>query len=236
MPDSRIAIAVAGLLCAAGFAARAADAPANRMEITLERHENGQWRRVDPQTVLGHHDQIRFRYKSNFPGFLYVMNRGSSGDYVKLFPSSEAGEKNRVEANREYMVPATETGAFRVDGPPGQDTVYWMVMPMEINGARQPDPPPAYRPLPPPPKDPEPPASMTPRCDDTIWKARGECLDRSAGVKASTGTLPSNLSSIPGAQSRELLFLHDKNKTSSVVSSPAPLGGPVVYEFRISHK
>ena len=92
--------------------------------------------------------------------------------------------------------------------------------------------------MPPPPKPgpvPHPPR-ITPRCDETIWKARGACIDSSAGPKGIRGeqALPENLKGVPGAASRELFFIREKN--SSVVSSPVPLKGPVIYEFRLAHK
>jgi hypothetical protein len=204
------------------------------MEITLERKENGRWRKVPAQTIFAQGDYVRFRYRGSFAGNLYVMNQGSSGDYVRLFPGADTGQDNYVEANREYVIPAEATGgAFRISGPAGYDTVYWVVMPAE-SGATPQKP---YKPLPPPPANPAAPKNMTPRCDETIWKARGECLDRAAGPRAVTApeSLPSNLGGIAGATPRELVFLQDKSN-STVVSAPAALNGPVVYEFRIAHK
>jgi hypothetical protein len=200
-----------------------------RMEITLERRDTGKWRKVSPQTVFASGDRIRFRYRSTFPGRLYVMNQGSSGEYIRLFPTAETGEDNLIEAHREYMVPAGANGSFRIAGPPGQDIVYWVVM----SGAAATAP---YRPLPPPPANPKPPANMTPRCDETIWRARGECLDRSAGPRAVTApnSLPGNIGAVAGATPRELQFIQDRD--NAVMSAPAAISGPVVYEFRISHK
>jgi hypothetical protein len=65
---------------------------------------------------------------------------------------------------------------------------------------------------------------MKPRCDDTIFKARGDCVDTAAGPK----------SQADDAASRELVFMRQKN--SSVIASPNPLQGPVVYEFRLAHR
>jgi hypothetical protein len=46
--------------------------------------------------------------------------------------------------------------------------------------------------------------------------------------------LPENLEAMGPARSRQLVFL--KQESQSVVSSPAPLTGPVVYEFRLAHR
>jgi hypothetical protein len=155
------------------------------------------------------------------------MNHGTTGTYELLFPRSDTGSDNRIETAREYIVPASQ-GWFSVSGPPGQDIIYWLVSPVEL--ARE------YKPLPPPPPRPEPPGSLRPRCDDSILKSRGECIDDSAGVRpVKPGeTLPSNLAGVVGATPRELLFMQDKG--GSVLSSPTPLQGPVVYELRLSHR
>ena len=60
-------------------------------------------------------------------------------------------------------------------------------------------------------RDPNRPSSL-PRCDDSILKARGECIDDTAGVRpVKPGeTLPSNLAGVVGATPRELLFNAEK--------------------------
>jgi hypothetical protein len=190
------------------------------MELTLERYEAGGWRAVDPGLITDSGDRVRFRFRADFDGYLYVMNYGTTGSYTLLFPREETGRDNAVKANRDYLVPATET-AFRVSGPAGQDIVYWVVSPAALS---MPPPPPANRPMP---------SNMTPRCDDTMLRARGLCIDSSAGPKAPADDerLPENLK---GAGSRDLIIVREQNH--SLVSSPAPLAGPVVYEFRLSHR
>jgi hypothetical protein len=46
--------------------------------------------------------------------------------------------------------------------------------------------------------------------------------------------IPKNLSGLAEPTPRELLFIQEKGAT--VVSSPAPLTGPVVYELRLAHR
>jgi len=215
------------LFAAAAPAVAQTEVRPTRMEIVVERREANTWRAVDPSLVLASGERVRFRFRSNFNGFLYVMNHSSSGSYEQLFPHEESGRDNRIEAGREYLVPATKT-AFRITGPPGYETLYWMVSPAEMGR-------PAYKPLPPPPTSPDAPKNMTPRCDDAIFRARGECLDRSAGAKMVPrgASLPENLAGVE-KERRDLVFVRQKN--TSVVSSQAPLNGPVIYEFRLAHK
>ena len=201
--------------------------PAQRMEITLERQEGAAWKVVDPGFVFETGDRMRFRFRASFDGYLYVMDYGTSGKYSVLFPRDETGRENRIERALEYRIPATEAW-FRIDGPPGHDVVYWLVSPLPLAG-----PDDGFPPLP---KEKQPPKTLLPRCDDSIFRARGLCIDSSAGLRAipETEELPANLKDIGRARSRELIIM--RKEESSLVSSPVPLAGPVVYEFRLAHK
>jgi hypothetical protein len=203
-------LAAALTLSAQSLSAQSMDP--QRVTLQVDRQESGAWH--------------AFRVHANFSGYLYVMNHGTSGSYQLLFPRSDTGSDNRIEAGKEYVVPAAQ-GWFAVSGPAGYDTVYWMVSPVELTHN--------YRPLPPPPATPHLPSTLRPRCDDTVFKARGECLDDSAGVKpvAPGEELPKNLSGIAGSTPREMLFMQDKGGV--VLSSPQPLSEPVVYELRLAH-
>jgi hypothetical protein len=198
-----------------------------RMEITLERQEGNQWKRVDPGLVFEANDRLRFRFRANFEGRLYVMNFGTSGNYSLLFPREETGRQNRIVGGKEYRVPATEAW-FRVAGPPGHDVLYWLMSPVSLGGEEL--TPPA------PPAKSQPPRILTPRCDDALFKARGQCIDSSAGPRNVTSTrdLPDNINGIKGLQSRELIIM--RNQESVSISSAGPLRSPVVYEFRLAHR
>jgi hypothetical protein len=203
-----------------------------RMEISLERREAGAWHTVDPGLVLEQNDRVRFRFHTNFDGYLYVMNQSTSGSYSMLFPGEETGRENQIRAGKDYAVPATET-LFRIAGPPGHEIVYWMVTPAELRTGEESH----YVPLPPPPpKEKRVPSNMTPRCDDALFRARGACIDTSAGPKNVTSRelLPDNLAQVPSGGSGDLMFLRKQN--TAVVSSPVPLKGPVIYEFHLAHK
>jgi hypothetical protein len=185
---------------------------ASRMEITLERRDGNAWKAVDPGLVLAADERVRFRFKSNFRGYLYVINHSTSGSNTLLFPRQDTGSANRIEAGRDYVVPSTQ-GAFRVAGPAGYDVISWMVSPVVLNAPSLPDR-----------AEPSAPPEMKPRCDDSIFRARGDCVDTSAGPK----------SQADDPSSRDLVFMRQKN--SSVIASPTPLHGPVIYEFRLAHR
>jgi hypothetical protein len=223
------AIACASLAFSYAMPVRADDP--QRIKVTVERQDSAGWIAVNPALVFSPNDHVRFRVSATFDGYLYVMNYGTSRSYELLFPRSDTGSDNRIAASRDYIVPASP-GWFKVSGPPGQDVVYWLVSPVDLG--RQ------YMPLPPPPQGGEAPLQMRPRCDDTILKARGDCVDTTAGVKpVKPGEkLPENIGGVAGTTPRELMFIQENGlaKESVVVSSPAPLTGPVVYELRLAHR
>jgi hypothetical protein len=200
----------------------------HRMELVLERLDRDTWRAIDPGLVLAQGDRVRFKFRTNFDGYLYVMNQSTSGTYEQLFPRPETGQDNAISASKEYQVPAT-SAAFRIAGPAGYETVYWLVTPARLNDtAPRYQPPPAAKAAPP---------VLIPRCDDTILKSRGDCVDPSAGPKLVPRgePLPQNLAAPEiGREQRDLLFLRQKN--TAVISSPVPLAGPVIYEFRLAHR
>jgi hypothetical protein len=99
--------------------------------------------------------------------------------------------------------------------------VYWIVSPVRLHGET-----PRYKPLPPPPAAGSGPDNLRPRCDDAIWKARGECVDTSAGLKPNEA---------PGLRSRELLFLRKEQSSVVAAAGPNP-AGPMTYRFRLAHR
>lgn len=199
-----------------------------RMEIMLERMDAGSWRAIDPGLVLEKADRVRFRFRTNFDGYLYVMNQSTSGKYEQLFPREETGQENRIVADTEYRVPATDT-LFRIAGPAGHEVVYWLVTPARLTAGApaQPSVPPGRKAAPP---------TLIPRCDDAILRARGDCIDTSAGPKLVPRDveLPQNLAGTADQSRRDLLFL--RQKETAVIAAPEALTGPVIYEFRLAHR
>lgn len=201
---------------------------ARKVEVVLEKWITQSWQAINPGQVLQQGDKVRFRFTSNFDGYLYVTNLGTSGKYELLFPRSDTGSENQVKAGSAYMVPATQA-QFVVAGPAGHDISYWIVSPKPLDpidllpagGA-----PAAPR---------VPPHRMKPRCDDSLFRARGECIDSSAGVRSvpDSNTLPASWAKLPRMQSRELFFMSQSQK--QVISVPGKVEGPIIYEFRIAH-
>ncbi len=220
-----LALAAAAL---AGAQTRTMSEGSHRMELMLERLDGNTWRVIDPGLVLNQGDRVRFKFRTNFDGYLYVMNQSTSGKYEQLFPREDTGRQNQIAASQEYVVPATST-AFRIAGPAGYEIVYWLVTPARLTEGIPKTTPPA-------PSAPRPAPTLIPRCDDTVLKARGECVDSSAGPKLIPRgqQIPEHLADPFGKGPSDLMFLRQKD--TSVISSPEPLTGPVMYEFRLAHR
>ena len=228
------------LLLSALASCWAAQAPVKTqwMDIILERQQASLWTAVEPGLVLNQGDIIRFRFRSNFDGYLYVTNRGSSGAEMLLFPREETGKANRIQAGRDYLIPATETH-FRISGPSGYDSIYWLVSPVSLSvGPSLPKMPESNLPPANPPGNvqPEQPPTLTPRCDPARLRARGFCIDSEAGVRnvEDPSKAPAKIAQTPDLQPRDLTMIQSKNRTR--ISTGGALGGPAVYEFRLAHK
>jgi hypothetical protein len=78
---------------------------------------------VGSDMVFHSGDRIRLRVDVNTSGYLYIINRGSSGNWKPLFPSSEiAGGDNRVQKGMQYDIPAGYV--FTFDEQPGKEKLF----------------------------------------------------------------------------------------------------------------
>lgn len=200
-------------------------AQSQSIEVVMERNQGGSWKSIDPGLVLDAGDLLRFRFRTTFNGYLYVIDSGTTGTQSLLFPGDDTGRNNRVVAGKEYFVPST-SASFKVAGPAGHDIVYWLLSPVPLGGnpAAELGQTPAH-----------PAGKLIPRCDDSIFRARGLCIDSSAGPRnvAPQESLPGAISAVPQMTRRELVIVQDKDK--SRVIAPSSLTGPVIYEFRVAH-
>ncbi len=208
------------------------------MEIVLEKKSGDSVQALDAGHVFKTGDILRFRLRPAFDGYLYVTDLATSGKSSLLFPSQQAGADNRIDHTRDYVVPATPDGWFQVSGPAGYETVYFVMSPLALSGGTVPSAAAdANQGIP----QGTAPATMHPRCNDEIFKSRGECVDGMAGPRRvdPKAPLPSGVRdlfgrAVPGSASRDLDFA--KKPSSSVVTSAAPMRGPVIYEFLVAHE
>jgi len=216
--------------------ARAQTELKHRIDIILEKKEADSVRVMDPTHVFAEDDQIRFRLRSSLVGFLYVINQGSSGKFEQLFPGENLDQSSQVAKEKEYLIPPSDRHWFKILGPPGYETVYFLVSPVDLGRwvlkpsagvqalpSEQPHFDSAF-------------AAATPRCDDELFRARGECLDSDAGIKVipKGESLPERLPQIRIDASRDIVSVDGSKATS--ISSPQPFDEPAIYCFRIAHK
>jgi uncharacterized protein DUF4384 len=216
------ALAVALGLWIAGAAAAGPATPMRSVKVTLQQSRGDDWVTVDPRTVLQAGGTVRFRFQASFSGFLYVLNQTSHGDYLWLFPTPQSGTENEIEAGREYTIPAT-AGAFLIPPAPGFDTVYWMIVPARLPELPAfPAPPRSARPNP-----------LRPRCQSGPLRARGMCLDESAGARPLTPAegLPQALA--PESHSARQFKVERSDMFHEIWGGA---NGPFLYEFRIAHR
>ena len=78
---------------------------------------------VDPDSVFHSRDRIQLDVEVNDTGYLYVVNRGSTGTWKMLFPSAETSQGgNRVTRGRQYRIPEKHVIAF--DSNPGTEKLF----------------------------------------------------------------------------------------------------------------
>lgn len=193
------------------------------VDITLERKKDGKIEGMAAGHVFAPGDIIRLKLVSHYDGYLYVMDQGSSGKFSTVFPAMQTGSDNRVLRAKQYLVPAVEDGWFEVNGPAGFDVLYFLLSPTALTA-------PVLSSF----AVPGPVSSLKPRCNDEIFRARGDCTDDSAGPAAVAPgqPLPAPLVPLAGSASRDITFTNMSNGTVGVTGVSA---APMLYTFRLAH-
>ena len=85
-----------------------------------------QYMEVDPDLVFRSGDRIRLRLQVNDPAYLYIVMKGSSGNWRVLFPSPEYDSgSNRVLPGRDYDIPSRTRFVF--DETPGEEKLFFVL-------------------------------------------------------------------------------------------------------------
>ncbi len=89
----------------------------------LKTGPNGQTTEVPPDTSFQSGDRVRLNIQVSSNGYLFIINRGSSGTWTQLFPSPELpNASNAVVPGMTYAVPPDRN--FVVSGPPGEEKLF----------------------------------------------------------------------------------------------------------------
>lgn len=91
----------------------------------LARQSDGGYTEVLPETVFHSGDKVKLSVMANQPGYLYIIEQGSSGSWIPLFPAQNAApESNHVEAGRVYLVPSASDESFQFNQQPGKEHLF----------------------------------------------------------------------------------------------------------------
>jgi hypothetical protein len=127
----------------------------------LLRDTDGHYNEVSPTAVFHNGDRLRLSLMANQPGYLYVIQKGSSGAWNSIYPGKHADgtePTNHLNPGTVYQIPGK--GSFRFDQTPGQEKLF-LVLSREriadlegaINSLKQGGQPSAAPPNPKPPAD-----------------------------------------------------------------------------------
>ena len=102
------------------------------LRYTLLKKKGEEQAEADADSTFHAGDRIRLAVEANDDGYLYVVNRGSSGTWKLLFPSPEIKDgDNRVQKRVRYEIPAGYT--FTFDEQAGEEKLFIVL-------SRQPEP------------------------------------------------------------------------------------------------
>ncbi len=81
--------------------------------------ENIDVQEASPSTIFHSGDRVRLIFESNVDGYLYVMQKGSTGRDRLLFPNPQVSGDNKIRRGVQYSVPYHQWFAF--DKNPGEE-------------------------------------------------------------------------------------------------------------------
>ena len=106
--------------------------PALGLRYTILKKSGNEQAEADSDATFHAGDRIRLAVEANDDGYLYVVNRGSSGTWKLLFPSPEIKNgDNRVQKRVRYEIPSGYT--FTFDEQAGEEKLFIVL-------SRQPEP------------------------------------------------------------------------------------------------
>ena len=106
--------------------------PGVHVRVELDRGGRARW--VSTKTVFQAGDKVRFHFAMNFPGYVVIINQGSSGKRSLLFPYN--GVSNHIGRTADYTVPQGE-GWFEFDDTPGDEQLTFIMSRREIEEVTQ---------------------------------------------------------------------------------------------------
>ncbi len=106
--------------------------PGVRVRVELDRGGRVRW--VSSKTTFQAGDKVRFHFAMNFPGYVVIINEGSSGKRSLLFPYE--GVSNHIGRTADYTVPQGEAW-FEFDNTAGAEQLTFIMSKREIQEVTQ---------------------------------------------------------------------------------------------------
>jgi hypothetical protein len=98
----------------------------------LLRDGTGHYAEVSASTIFHNGDHLRLSVMANQPGFLYVIQQGSSGTWSPIFPNPAAASGNEIEQGHVYQIPSGKN-FFRFDQHPGKEKLFLLLSRQRIS-------------------------------------------------------------------------------------------------------
>jgi len=87
---------------------------------------SGELSEVSPETKFHSGDRVKISLMANQPGYIYIIQRGSSGNWRPLFPAQgDLPDSNRVEAGHIYQVPSGKS--FQFNQQTGEERLFLLL-------------------------------------------------------------------------------------------------------------
>jgi hypothetical protein len=92
---------------------KASQQPLGLRYALLKVGDSSELAEVLPETAFHSGDKVKISLMANQPGYIYIIQQGSSGNWRPLFPAQgDLPESNRVEAGRIYQIPSGKSFQF----------------------------------------------------------------------------------------------------------------------------
>lgn len=86
---------------------------------------------VSPTKRFRSGQRLKFGVESNTNGWLYIVQRGTSGQYRLLYPHPAVGKHQKIQHNREILIPGRDW--FRFDSEVGTEEIHFIFSRQKLN-------------------------------------------------------------------------------------------------------
>lgn len=105
-----------------------ASAPLGVRYSILKRTAGKKFAEVAPDAAFHAGDMLRLSVTANQRGYLYIIQKGSSGNWTPLFPDPKInGGVNLIEPGKVYEIPNGAGEAFEIDRQPGEEKIFLLL-------------------------------------------------------------------------------------------------------------